>query len=203
MANSLAKVDDDSLWRGHLKVSSNSPVPTPDDYDVWSACETGLSVTDAAAHFELEPERVRSIVKKVDKFFISSCAVDVARLKMKQHMRLEAIVNTALTDYQESGGTVRTTQSKMTIDGECIEQTITEKQMTRDPRFLSTAMKAMEEQRKMLPGANAPSASSLTNAAGDGDPKIDINHIAAQLTPDQIKALEAYERIIDVDQEDS
>lgn len=196
----LAKVDASNVWRGHLRVKGDTPVPSDREYDMWKSCDTGLSISDVAEVYGVEESTVRSAIRKTENFFISTCTVDVGLLKVRQHARLEALIETCLEDYQGSGGTVRTISRKMApaVEGMpavCVEETITEKEMTRDPRFLNTAMKAMSDQRDLWPGANAPKSSSITNANGDGDPKINVSHIVANLSPEQVKALEKLEEM--------
>jgi hypothetical protein len=196
----LAKVDASNVWRGHLRVKGNSPVPSDHEYDMWKSCDTGLSISDVAEVYDVTEGTVRAAIRKTENFFISTCTVDVGLLKIRQHARLEALIEASLTDYQESGGTVKTVNRKM-IPGQngeeslCIEETITEKQMTRDPRFINVAMKAMSDQRDLWPGANAPKSSSITNANGDGDPKINVEHLVKSMTPDQIEALKKLEEM--------
>lgn len=202
MAKSLAKVDASNVWRGHLKIKGQSPVPSDLEYDIWRSCDTGVSIQDAAEEFGLSERKIRESISKTEKFFISTCTVDVGLLKIRQHARLEAIIQTAMEDYQNSGGVVTTTSRKRAprIEGEddaviVMEETINEKELTRDPRFLNMAMKAMEEQRKLWPGANAPSASTITNADGTGELKINVAQVVANMTADEIKALRRVEEI--------
>lgn len=204
MAKDLAKVESNGLWRGHLRVKGTSPVPSESEYDAWKMHDTGISIPDIAEVNGITEATVRKAVKKVEKFFESRVSLDVAALKMRQHARLEALIETALEDYQESGGKVTTSHKKMVPAADGMpafvkEETITEKQMTRDPRFLSTVMAALDSQRKIWPGMNAPSASSIHHEAG-GEVKISVECVAkmaANLTDEEVAALEKLDKMLD------
>jgi hypothetical protein len=200
MAEALVKVDTDNVWRGHLRVKAGAKVPSDREYDIWKLCDTGLSVPDAAEFFAITEQTVRTAVRKVERFFVGTVAVDVGMLKSRQHARLEAIIETALSDYHNSGGTVRTTNRKNIPgsngeDSIAVEETITEKQMTRDPRFLNTAMKAMEEQRKLWPGANAPS-SSVSKVEETKGSTINVAMVVENMSPGELAALEKLEDLM-------
>ena len=207
MSKELAKVESNGLWRGHLQVKSNTATPTESEYDMFRLHNTGLSIPDIAEANDITEGTVRKAIKKVEKFFESKVSIDVAGLKMRQHARLEAMVETALEDYQSSGGKVVTRNQKR-IPGEngmdpiVVEETVTEKEMTRDPKFLKTAMDAMESQRRLWPGAVAPSASTLTNVQGDDSLTISVQHVARlaeNLTDEEIAALEKLDQMMDED----
>ena len=207
MANDLAKVESNGLWRGHLRVKGVSDAPSEDQYDLYRMHDTGVSIPDLAEVNGITEATVRKAIRKVEKFFQSKVSVDIAGLKIRQHARLEALIESALEDYQDSGGKV-TTRHRKQIPGShgeeavVVEETLTEKQMTRDPKFLTTAMKAMEEQRKLWPGANAPSASTITNQDGDGELKISVEHVAkvaANLTDAEFAALEKMDKMLEED----
>jgi len=204
MANELAKVESNGLWRGHLRVKGTSPVPSESEYDMFRLHDTGLSYPDIAQHHGITEATVRKAVKKTERFIESKVAIDVAGLKIRQHARLEALIETALEDYQSSGGRVVTKHQKR-IPGShgeesiVVEETITEKQMTRDPKFLSTVMAALDSQRKLWPGAVAPSASSIKHEA-ESAVKISVEHVAHladNLTDSEIAALEKLDKMMD------
>ena len=207
----LAKVEGD-IWRGSLKVKGTSRVPSDREYDMWKSCDMGVTVSDTAEVYGVEESTVRAAIKKTENFFTSTVSVDVAALKIRQHARLEALLETAVSDYQESGGKTVTVVRKQIpgmegSDDVVIQETITEKHQSKNPQFLNVAMKAMEDQRKIWPGANAPSAKAVTNADGTGNPKIDVSVIAKNMTEEEIKALEMlekiyekHENIIDIDE---
>lgn len=205
MANSLAEVSDGGLWRGHLKVKGKSPVPSDREYDMWKSCELCIAISDVAETFDVTEATVRAASRKVERFFESKVAVDIASLKTRQHARLEALIESALTDYQKSGGTITTVNRKIrpaiadegeiVVEEAVIEETVTEKEQNRDPRFINAAMKAMEEQRKLWPGANAPSASTITNAEGTGNPQVNVAHIVKNMTDAEIEALKVVEKL--------
>lgn len=203
MSKELATVDSGSLWKGHLKVKGRSPVPSEKDYDIWRANSTGVSMSDIMETFDVSRSSADSSCKKVEKFFESRVAVDVASLKLRQHMGLEALKLEALEEYQKSGGVVRTiTRKRKAVDGmedsefpDVIEETIVEKRVSKDPRFLTLAKDFYQEQRKIWPGANAPSASTITNTEG---PKTQINiaQFAKDMTPEQEEIFKQAEKLL-------
>jgi hypothetical protein len=203
MAKSLVKVDSADLWRSHLKVKGSSPVPTNDEYDFWKLNATGLSLSDIATNAGITLASVSEACKKVEKFFESRVAIDIAAFKIQQHVRIEAILEESLREFQLSGGKSRTITRKRTPApegmedfGEIIEETIVEKDIKKDPRYLTVAMNALQEQRKIWPGANAPSASSVTNIEKPTT-QVNIANIVKNMTPDQEEALKQLEKILD------
>lgn len=204
MGRELAKVESNGLWRGHLRVKGVSGVPSESEYDMFRLHDTGLSYPDIAEHHGITEATAKKAVRKVEKFFESKVAVDVSSLKVRQHARLEAMIESALEDYQSSGGKVVTRHQKMipAADGMPAfvkEETVTEKQMTRDPKFLTTALAAMESQRKLWPGAVAPSASTMRHEA-ESEIKISVDCVAKMadnLTDDELAALEKLDKMMD------
>jgi hypothetical protein len=205
MGRELAKVESNGLWRGHLKVKGNSPVPSESEYDTWKMHDTGVSIPDIAEINSITEATVRKTVKKVESWFQSKCTVDIAGLKMRQHARLEALIETALEEFQSSGGKSITTVRKQIpgTNGEdsiVVEETVTEKESPRDVKYINTAAKLMSEQRAIWPGMNAPSASTITNSEGTGDLTISVEHVAkvaANLTDEELAALEKLDKMMD------
>lgn len=206
MGRELAKVESNGLWRGHLRVKGSTDAPSEKEYDLYRMHDTGVSYPDIAEYHGIAEATVRKAVKKVEIWFQSKCTVDIAALKMRQHARLEALIETALEDYQESGGKVVTRHQKR-IPGShgeepiVVEETITEKQMTRDPKYLTTAMKALADQRAIWPGMNAPSASSIKHEA-EGEVKISVEcvaKLAENLTDEEVAALEKLDKMMGED----
>lgn len=201
MTNALAKVGSKGLWRSHLQVKSQSSVPSSDEYDVWKSRSTGLSIQDAAEHFGITEANVKSYCSKVEKFFETNVAIDIAGLKITQHMRIEAMIEASLAEFQNSGGVVRSSTKKYQhsgIEGDepiVLEETVTEKTVTKDPRFLTNALNAMQEQRKIWPGANAPSASTIKTEETKTS-NINIDAIVKNMTPEDAEALARMEDVL-------
>jgi hypothetical protein len=200
MTKSLAKVEGKGLWRNHLQVKSHSSTPSADEYDVWQSRASGLSIQDTAEHYGITESTVKAYCSKVEKFFETNVAIDIAGLKITQHMRIEAMIEAALSEFQSSGGVVRSVVKKV-LPGEdgddpvVIEETITEKTVCRDPRFLTNALNAMQEQRKIWPGANAPSASTIKHEETKTS-NINIDAIVKNMTPEDAAALARLENVL-------
>lgn len=205
MSKELAKVESNGLWRGHLRVKGTTGVPSERDYDLFKIHNTGVSIPDLAEINDITESTVRKAIKKVEKFFESQVAIEVSSLKMRQHARLEAMIETALEEFQKSGGRSVTTVRKQIpgINGESsvvVEETVTEKEIPRDVKYINSAAKLMAEQRAIWPGMNAPSASTITNAEGNGDLTISVEHVAKlanNLTDAEFAALEKLDKMMD------
>lgn len=201
MGRELAKVDSKGLWRGHLQVKSKSSVPSEDEYDVWKLRSSGLSIQDTADHFGVSETVVKSHCSKVEKFFETNVAVDIAGLKITQHMRMESMIEAALNEFQASGGTSQTITKKYKhseFEGEepiVVEETVVEKTSCRDPRFLTNALNVMQEQRKIWPGANAPSASTIKHEETK-TANINVDAIVRNMTPEDAEALRRLEDVL-------
>jgi len=197
MSKSLAKVGSKSLWRNHLTVKGTASVPSEVEYDIWKARASGLSIQDTATHFDIAEATVKASCTKVEKFFESNVTIDIAALKITQHVRLQAMIEVALEEFQASGGVRRKSTKKILHDGEggepvVIEETITEIESYRDPRYLTAAKDAMQEQRKIWPGANAPSASAIKHEEVKTT-NVNIAAVVNSMTEEEFEALKRVE----------
>lgn len=183
-----AEIDAREILAGTLKARGTRKIPSADEIEVYKLSESGIPLTEISATRSLSEARVKACIAKVEKFAASGLAVDVAAIKAQQHLRLEAVREAAMTAFQNTNGIVRTTKRKLDSDGKVIEETVTEQQAFGDPRYLNSAMKALEAQRDLWPGLAAPRATALTNSDGSGDPKLTVE-ILNQMSDEELESL--------------
>jgi len=185
MSNDLAKVDVPALLSGTVKVKSTASTPSQRDIEIWQLCESGLLATEVAQHVDCEVATVKRACREVERFMASGVAVDVASLKMQNHLRLDLIYKEFVTAWRNSSGKKIKKRNKTTPRGD--EEEITETEKEGDPRYLMGAIRALADQRDMWPGANAPKAQSLTGPTGTEDPQLNIS--VDEMTDEQINKI--------------
>ena len=197
--SSLAKIDEKKLLNGELSVSSSIKLPSARARTIWKLAKSGKPRTEIAAQFEIELKAVSRAVRQVDKWLAAAVAVDLVGFKANAHAKLGVVYDQAMLGWHKSAGKVVKRVKKygqdpldpLSRERVILEETETEEYRAGDPRFLTVAMKAMSEQREMLPGANAPKATALTNQNGTGDAhlNIDMRGLIASITPEQAQVL--------------
>lgn len=199
MGGSLAKVDERKLLNGELSVSSTIKLPSARARAIWKSVRSGEPRAEVAKRYGVEPKSVNRAVRQVDKWLAAAVAVDLAGFKASAHSKLGIIHDQAMAGWYKS--TTKRVIRRVKRYGQdpldplsgkrvIIDEVETEAEGG-DPRFLTVAMKAMSEQREMLPGANAPKATALTNQSGTGDAQlnIDMRGLIASITPEQAQVL--------------
>lgn len=197
--SSLAKIDEKKLLNGELSVSSSIKLPSARARTIWKLAKSGKPRAEIAAQFEVELKAVNRAVRQVDKWLAAAVAVDLVGFKANAHAKLGVVYDQAMLGWHKSAGKVVKRVKKygqdpldpLSRERVILEETETEEYRAGDPRFLTVAMKAMSEQREMLPGANAPKATALTNQNGTGDAQlnIDMRGLIASITPEQAQVL--------------
>lgn len=170
----LAKIEAKDVLSGTMKAKRSGKAPPQEDVAIYKMAESGVPFTTIASLQNVSLQDVKTSIRRVEKFIASGVAVDVVAIKAQQHMRLEALYDVTVKAFQETSGPVKTTRRKLGTDGTVVEEVITEKEHAGDPRFLNTAMKALEAQRDLWPGVSAPRATSITNADGTDDPHLTV-----------------------------
>lgn len=185
MGTGLAEIDAKKLIRGVLSVKGTAKVPGSADRSIWVLHQKGKSATEIAQARSVDLKTVTAAIRRVDKFFYSQVAVEVAELKMQHHLTLDWMKKEAQKAWHKSKGKVvrrRTKYGPNPLDPEqiiALETEETEEYKAGDPRFLLAMDKFMSAQRELWPGANAPKASALTNVDGTSDAKVTIDVRAA------------------------
>lgn len=196
---SLAKVDERKLLAGELSVSSSIKLPSARARTIWKLAKGGKPKADIAAQFSIEIKSVNRAIRQVDRWLAAAVAVDLVGFKANAHAKLGVIHDQAMLGWHKSAGKVVKRVKKygqdpldpLSRERVILEETETEEYRAGDPKFLTVAMKALSEQREMLPGANAPKATALTNQSGTGDAQlnIDMRGLIASITPEQAQVL--------------
>lgn len=199
MKNALAEVDESRLLEGELLVSSKVKIPSARSRKIWKLAKGGMPRSEIAAQMKVEPRSVGRAITQVNKWLAAAVAVDLVGYKANSHSKLSVIYEQAMLGWHKSGGVVTKRVKKYGPDPfnpeskerVILEETETEEYRAGDPKFLTVAMKALADQREMLPGANAPKATALTNQSGTGDAllNIDMRSIVASITQEQAEVL--------------
>lgn len=186
---------------GALSVDVSTKLPSLKARNVWRAVYTGTDKQALALRLNTDVAGINRLVRQVDNFLANHVAVDLSTYLAQSHQRLEAIIHESMKSWKKSKGKIVKKTRKFGQDPTdpfnsnpvCLEEVVVEEESAGNPAFLQLAMKAMAEQREMLPGANAPKATAVTNAAGTGDPtlNVDVRQVILSLPMEQQEAIMA------------
>ena len=140
----------------------SSEVTTEREKQVWSLRQSMWTQERIAKELKISQPAVAKILKRVSERYSTELMADIKKVKAEQILQHEYISDQAMQAWERSKLPAKSTWFKRTVDaqGKPLDNSLGErtdeaKNQEGDPRYLSAAMKAKEEIRKIL-GADAP-----------------------------------------------
>jgi hypothetical protein len=143
--------------KGHLGRSDPATrgQPTPEHLAIYADYISGKSLDFVAAKYGCHKSWVSAITRKVDRWLVPQFMGDIREIKCQHTERLLHIVCEAMGAWERSKQPKVRISHKRGEDGKLTVDGITREPQAGNPTFLATAMKALEDIRKVW-GADAP-----------------------------------------------
>jgi predicted transcriptional regulator len=150
-----------SLFVGKKVKQIPTEVTTEREIEIWSLRQRCWTQSRIAKQLGISQPAVNQVLKKLTHRYSKELLEDVIKVKTEQVQQLEVIAEEAMQAWERSKKKGKTVSTKRPLqaDGSPLsslgEQTEIISKQTGDPRYLTAAMKAKEDIRKII-GADAP-----------------------------------------------
>lgn len=169
-------------------------IPPMRDDRIYRAYLSGKSIPEIAAKHKLRHCTVTEIIDYVERFYNAKIVKDIQALREKHAQKYEHLYNEAMRAWQRSKRPKKTTRRGSSVGGKegCSshEEEIVQESVG-DPRFLNSAKDALVRIGDLY-GLDAPKKTAITNAAGDGDPKMAMavfHKRVEDMTPEELQRI--------------
>lgn len=137
-------------------------VTTEREKQVWSLRQSMWTQERIAKELKISQPAVAKILKRMSERYSTELMDDIKKVKAEQVMQLDRMADELMQAWERSKLPSKSTWFKRTVDaqGKPLDNSLGErtdeaKNQEGDPRYLSAAMKAKEDIRKII-GADAP-----------------------------------------------
>ncbi len=135
----------------------NKEVSRQRELDVWRLRQQGWTQEAIAAEIGVTQPAIQQILKRLTKRFTKHNVEEIHHVKSQQIAQLEYIAYEAMLAWENSKEAAKIQRIKTSSGGKDNSEKVQElRDQDGDPRYLTVAMKAREDIRKIL-GADAPS----------------------------------------------
>lgn len=152
----------------------NSGIPSQKDEKIYRQFLSGLSVQEIARRHNYKQCHVQEVINYVQRWSNSQIVADIQGKRGVQADRYNNVYREAMRSWEKSKKPKVTRRKGSSTGGEHggseYEDTTTQ-EMVGDVQFLKTAIQALTRIDDLY-GLDAPKKTALTNAAGNGDPKV-------------------------------
>lgn len=138
------------------------------EQDIWALRQKLWTQDRIAAHLGITQGAVSHAIRRITVRMLKGLDAQVKQTVIEQVVQLSYVADEAMQAWQRSKETAKSVSQKKAIGGraDSLEETVTRVQdQDGDPRYLSTALSAMADIRKIL-GADAPARQELTGKDG-------------------------------------
>jgi predicted transcriptional regulator len=134
---------------------------------VWSLRQKCWTQERIAEYLEISQSAVAKILLRLNQRYSKELNEDIERVKTEQLAQLEHIADEAMQAWERSKEAAKTVRVKKGLgrDNQDGEQTNEARDQDGDPRYLTVAMKAKEDIRKIT-GSDAPTKSEISGKDG-------------------------------------
>lgn len=156
-----------------------SGIPSQKDEKIYRAYLSGKSIDEIARRHNYKQTHVRDIIHFVQRWSNAQVSEDIQKLRKQQaeyynHIRRESLL--AWERSKRPKVTKRKGTSAGGQNGDTSYEDTTTQETVGDVQFLRAALQALAKVDDLF-GLDAPKKTALTNAAGNGDPKVLHGHL--------------------------